>query len=148
MNKISVHDNYKAVHMTSVNFGFISNVTILVIQITDIYKTMMNPVIAQNLAAQIFLSTLYQVTKISWLVVSVLIVKLLFKPLPNLELLNKQFSNSTAENSNDLENIFSSKYCDIDEMHNIEIPHKNKSLSLFHISTCSPDKNFDDFHRA
>ena len=29
MNKISVHDNYKAVHMTSVNFGFISNVTIL-----------------------------------------------------------------------------------------------------------------------
>ena len=33
-------------------------------------------------------------------------------------------------------------------MHNIEIPHKNKSLSLFHISACSPDKNFDDFHHA
>ena len=29
-------------------------------------------------------------------------------------------------------------------MHNIEIPHKNKSLSLFHINVCSPNKNFDD----
>ena len=30
-------------------------------------------------------------------------------------------------------------------MHNIEIPHKNKSLSLFHINACSLNKNFDDF---
>ena len=29
-------------------------------------------------------------------------------------------------------------------MHNIEIPHKNKSLSLVHINTCSLNKNFDD----
>ena len=29
-------------------------------------------------------------------------------------------------------------------MHKIEIPHKNKSLSLFHINACSLDKNFDD----
>ena len=29
-------------------------------------------------------------------------------------------------------------------MHNIEIPHKNKSLSLFHINECTPNKNFDD----
>ena len=29
-------------------------------------------------------------------------------------------------------------------MHNIEIPQKNKSLSLFHINTCSLNKNFDD----
>ena len=29
-------------------------------------------------------------------------------------------------------------------MHNIEIPHKNKSLSLFHINACSLNKNFDD----
>ena len=29
-------------------------------------------------------------------------------------------------------------------MHNIEIPHKNKSLSLFCINTCSLNKNFDD----
>ena len=29
-------------------------------------------------------------------------------------------------------------------MCNIEIPHKNKSLSLFHLNACSLDKNFDD----
>ena len=29
-------------------------------------------------------------------------------------------------------------------MHNIEIPHKNKSLFLFHINACSINKNFDD----
>ena len=29
-------------------------------------------------------------------------------------------------------------------MHNIEIPNKNKSISLFHINACSLNKNFDD----
>ena len=29
-------------------------------------------------------------------------------------------------------------------MYNIEIPHKNKSLSLFHINACSLNKTFDD----
>ena len=29
-------------------------------------------------------------------------------------------------------------------MHNIEIPHDNKLLSLFHINACSFNKNFDD----
>ena len=29
-------------------------------------------------------------------------------------------------------------------MHNIEIPHKNKPLSLFYIKACSLSKNFDD----
>ena len=29
-------------------------------------------------------------------------------------------------------------------MHNIEITHKNKSLSLFHINACSLNKHFDD----
>ena len=29
-------------------------------------------------------------------------------------------------------------------MHNIEIPQKNKSLSLFQINACSLNKNFDD----
>ena len=28
-------------------------------------------------------------------------------------------------------------------MHNIEIPHKNKLLSLFHINACSLNKKFD-----
>ena len=43
-----------------------------------------------------------------------------------------------------LEKVCSSKYYDIEEMHNIQIPHKNKSLSLFHINACSLNKNFDD----
>ena len=68
---------------------------------------------------------------------------LLLKP-SNLELLVNQFNNATPENGNDPEKIASSKYYDIDEMHNIEIPHKNKSLSLFHINACSLNKNFDD----
>ena len=39
--------------------------------------------------------------------------------------------------------FFSLKY-DIDEIHNVGIPNKNKSLSLFHINACSLNKNFDD----
>ena len=31
-----------------------------------------------------------------------------------------------------------------EETHNIEIPHKNKSLSLFHINSYSLNKNFDE----
>ena len=65
------------------------------------------------------------------------------KPSSNLELLVNQFSNATPGNSNDPEKISSTKYYDIEEMHNIEIPHNNKSLSLFHINACSLKKNFD-----
>ena len=43
-----------------------------------------------------------------------------------------------------LKKVGSSKYYVIEEMHNIEIPHKNKSLSLFHINAFSLNKNFDD----
>ena len=55
----------------------------------------------------------------------------------NLELLVYHFNNATPGNSNDHEKIYSSKYYDIEEMHNIEIFHKNKSVSLFHINACS-----------
>ena len=57
----------------------------------------------------------------------------------NLELLINQFNNAAPENSNDPEKISSSKY-DIEEMHKIDIPHKNKSLSLFHINAFSLNK--------
>ena len=66
------------------------------------------------------------------------------KPSSNLQLLVNQFNSATPENSNDPEKVCSSKYYDIEEMHNIEIPHKNKSLSLFHKNACSLNKNFDD----
>ena len=69
---------------------------------------------------------------------------LLLKPSQNLELLANQFNNATPEN-NDPGKIASSKYYDIDEMHNIKIPQKNNSLSLFHINACSLNKNFDYF---
>ena len=45
---------------------------------------------------------------------------------------------------NDPEKIYSSKYYNIMQMDNIEIPYENKSLSLFHINACSLNKNFDD----
>ena len=65
------------------------------------------------------------------------ISSLLLKPTPNLELLVNEFNNATQENNNDPENISSSKYYDIDEMHNVGIPNKIKSLSLFHINAYS-----------
>ena len=54
---------------------------------------------------------------------------LFLKPSPNLKLLVNQFATTASENSNDPENIPSSKYYDIGKMHNIKIPYKNKSLS-------------------
>ena len=69
----------------------------------------------------------------------------LLEPIPNLDFLVNQFNNTTPENNNDPRNISSSKYYDIDEMHNIEVPNKNKSLFLFHINACSLNKNFNDF---
>ena len=66
------------------------------------------------------------------------------KPSSNLELLINQFNNATPENNNDPKKICSSKYYDIEEMGNIEIRHKNKSLSLLYINSCSLNKIFDD----
>ena len=54
----------------------------------------------------------------------------------------KQFNNATPENSNDPEEIASSKY-DMDEMHNIEIPPKNKPVSYALLLTFS-NKNVGD----
>ena len=63
---------------------------------------------------------------------------------PNLELLVNQFNHATPENSNDPGKISAPKYYDIEELYNIEIPHKNKLLSLFHINACSLNKNLYD----
>ena len=163
----NVQDKYKAVQcdlcelwMTSVKFGFILNVTTFIIQTTGILKTVMNPSIAQNIAAQSFLSILYLATKTSWLAVLTLIVtshsgkiqktdrdsSLLLKPSSDLEFLVNQFNNAKPENGNDPAKITSSKYHDIDEIHSTEIPHKNKPFSLFHINACSLNKNLMTFN--
>ena len=47
-------------------------------------------------------------------------------------------------NSDDPENTVSSKYYDTEELQNLKITNKSKSLSLFHINACSLSKNFDD----
>ena len=47
------------------------------------------------------------------------------KPSLKLELLANQFNNATPENGNDSEKVASSKYYDIDEICNIEIPSQN-----------------------
>ena len=67
-------------------------------------------------------------------------IALLITPSPDLELLVKKFNNATPENNNEPEKISSSKYYDIDEMHNLKIPQKNKSVSLFDINSCSLNK--------
>ena len=112
----------------------------------------MNPSIAWNAAALFFLST-----KTSWVVVLSTDSNMTqwkdlendydspssWKPSSNLEFLGNQFNNASPENSNDPEKTSSSKHHSTLRKY-IEIPHKNKLLSLFHINTCSLNKNFDD----
>ena len=63
----------------------------------------------------------------------------------NLELLVNQFNNAPPENGNDHEKLlYLNIMIYIDEMHNIEIPHKNKMLPLFHRETCFLNKKFDE----
>ena len=66
------------------------------------------------------------------------------KSSSNFELLVNQFNSATPENSNDPENISSSKCYHIEEMHNIEMPHKNKPLSPFYLNACSLINIFDE----
>ena len=105
VQKISM-TKIKLLSVTFVKFGFILNVTILIVQITGIFKTF--EILQHNINS---LSTPYQATKPSSLVVPVLIVmknlwndrnnSLLLKPSTNSELLVNQFNNTTPENSND-----------------------------------------------
>ena len=47
-------------------------------------------------------------------------------------------------NSDDPEDTVLSKHYDIEELQNLKITNKSKSLSLFYINACSLSKNFDD----
>ena len=55
---------------------------------------------------------------------------LLLKPSEHLKHSVNQFNNVSS-------NTVSSKYYDIDELQNLKITNKSKSLSLFHINSCS-----------
>ena len=64
-------------------------------------------------------------------------------PPPNLRLLFNQFNELTAEsNKKNPENFINCKNLDIDEIQKIKI--EPNSLSLFHINSCSLNKNFED----
>ena len=69
---------------------------------------------------------------------------LLLKPPPDLALLFNQFNNAIPENRSDPENVIQSKYHDIDELQQLKIPNQENSLSLFHIKSCSLNKNFEE----
>ena len=69
---------------------------------------------------------------------------LLLKPPPNLALLFDQFNNAIPENRSDPENVIESKYYDIDELQKLKTPNKENSLSLYHINSCSLNKNFEE----
>ena len=66
------------------------------------------------------------------------------KPPSDLALLYNQFNNTSPEKNNDPVNVVNSKYYDIDQIQTLKFPNKHKSLALFHINTCSLNKNFDD----
>ena len=69
---------------------------------------------------------------------------LILKPPPDLALPFNQFNNASPENNSDLENIIQSKYYDIDELQQLKIPNKEKSLSFFRINSCSLNKIFEE----
>ena len=64
--------------------------------------------------------------------------------LSDLSLLFNQFSNSSPEQKTNPENVVNCNYYDIDQLHTLKFPEKNKPLSLLHINACSFNKNFDD----
>ena len=66
------------------------------------------------------------------------------KPSENFKLLVNQFNNVSPEDNTDRENVVQSEYYDIDELQDIKIPNKDKSLALFHINSCSLNKNFNN----
>ena len=59
-----------------------------------------------------------------------------------------QFNNSSPEEKADPENILNFNYYNIDQLQTLKFLEKIslslKPLSLFHINTCSLNKNFDD----
>ena len=64
-------------------------------------------------------------------------------PSPNLKLLFNQFNELTAEsNKKNPENFINCRNLDIDKVQKMKI--EPNSLFLFHISSCSLNKNFED----
>ena len=75
-------------------------------------------------------------------------ISLLLKPSEYLNHLANQFNNMSSPpddiNPDDNENIILSKFHQMEEVQNREIPNKGKSLSLFHINACFLSRDFDN----
>ena len=70
---------------------------------------------------------------------------LVLKQPVNLSQLFNKFNDTTENHRNrDPDNAVKCRYYDIEEIQTLNIPNKSKSLSMFHINTCSLSKNFDD----
>ena len=68
---------------------------------------------------------------------------LTLNPPRNLKLLFNQFNKLTAEsNKKNLENLINCRNLDIDEIQKMKI--EPNLLSLFHINSCTLNKNFED----
>ena len=68
---------------------------------------------------------------------------LLLNPSPNLALLFNQFHTTRPEVNDDPDYLVNSKYYSINEIQSLTVANKKKSISIFHINTCSSNKNFD-----
>ena len=70
---------------------------------------------------------------------------LVLKPPPSLSSLFNQFNNiPQTHDHKDLENVVMCKHYDLDEVQSMKISNKNSYLSLFHINSCSLNKNSKD----
>ena len=73
---------------------------------------------------------------------------LILKPPADLAILFNQFNNAIPENNSDPENVIQSKYYDIDELQQLKIFNKEKSLFFFHINSCSLNKNLEKLQNS
>ena len=70
---------------------------------------------------------------------------LVLKQPANLSQLFNQFNNITENHAKKYpDNVVKCRFYDIEEIQTLNIRNKSKSLSMFHINTCSLSKNFDD----
>ena len=70
--------------------------------------------------------------------------RLVLKPQGNLTNLFNEFNNLSSDQNNNSENIINSKYYDVDEIQTLNKLNVKRTLSLFHINSCSLSKNIED----
>ena len=69
---------------------------------------------------------------------------LVLKPQENLTSLSYVFNNLSSDQNNNSENIINCKFYGIDEVQTLNKLNNKRTLSLFHINSCSLSKNIED----